>query len=253
MSTSDVTVRKSTRSRRWIPVAAGLAALLLLLAVLIYQARTPVAGGLGLGAEPGVELFVGDRLAGVGGADVRWSEIFGWSGDRPLGIVLPPGARDVPNVGNPSASDSPEWIREATAERLGGKGATIVQISAGNPPQFSYSGRHKYEKKELLLRRSDGTLDQVFCLDVEVTGLFGRRYRAIVPIRPRAPQGESAQYFSTDTGPWEPKGGRIGRRFDNGYTRMVVSWGFAAAEPPPEVAAEIFEKGLWRPSGERGR
>ncbi|MCL4195675.1 MAG: hypothetical protein KJZ87_28320 [Thermoguttaceae bacterium] len=217
-------------------VAVSLLGVLLLLVILagVRWRSIPVSGGLRMGAEPGVEIYVGHRLVGVGQAEVAWSDIFGWTGTEPLGIVLPPDARPVPSVNDPFCPSDAGWPGEATAERLAGEGATIVSVSAGNPPRFSYAERNKYERKELLLRRRDGTLDQVFCLDVELAGALGNRYRALVPIRPRAPENQAASYVgSCSSGRWEPDG----RRFDNGYARMVVCWGFELLHTPRESVA----------------
>jgi len=133
-------------------------------------------------------------------------------------------------------------LGEITAERLAGKGATIVHASNGSPVWFAYPHGHEFSTKEILLRRADGGLDQVFCLEGRLNGLFGNPQRVIVPIRVRTRRGTPDAYFTT-----ESRSTARGR-FDNVLNRVCPEWNFERTTPPPEFAEEINMQGLWRPS-----
>lgn len=220
-----------------------IAAVVSLLVLVVMAARTlrgpTVGGGVRLGTaygEPELELYVGDRLIALNQGMVAWEEILGLDGGKRTGIPLPADAPSVPDDPAQIAS-----LTQADAERLAGDGASVVSVAAGNPPWSSYHGRHEFAKKEILLRRADGTLDHLFCLDTRLTDLYGNAHRLLVPIRVRPREGSTGRLFTSEA----RSGG--GGRFDSFLHRVTPEWNFKSAEPPPELAAEIAEHGLWTP------
>ena len=230
------------RSLKGWHIAAALAvpAVLLIAAIVaVFLAGPPVQGGLRLGTavgEPDLELYVGDRLVGLNEAFVTWDDILGWDGQEPLGIVLRENALPVPKD-----QSEIESLSGADAVSLAGPGAAVVSVEAGNPMWSRYQDRHEFAKKEILLRRADGSLDQVFCLDGRLTDLHGNTRRVLVPIRVRPRNGSSATYSKSEarrTG---------GGRFSNFLHRVTPEWNFESTEPPEDLAAELEKEGLWTP------
>ena len=224
-------------------------------------ARTPVDGYLVIGTDVDdfdSEIYVGERLVGTGCATVSWAKILGFYGQKPLGIVLPDDAAwPVSRLADTKDVSLPAGPGDATAERLAGKGAAIVHFSYGSPLWSRHGHRHAFVHKEMIIRRADGTLDQVLCLDAAFTDVVGRTYRVLVPIRLRPHDlaepvtFASSGSYSTDI---ERDGDEIkswGRAEvpRNGWIhRISHEWGFKSGEAPEELAAEIREKGLWKPS-----
>jgi hypothetical protein len=236
--------------------------------------RTPVDGYLVLGShseDHDCEIYVGDRFVGVGAAKIAWSEILGWHGHEPLGIVLPKDASWPPRPtevgGNQRSSEpappavpaGPLSVGEATAERLAGNGATIVHFAGGSPIRSAYSCRHCFAHKEMLIMRGDRTLDHVFCLDAGFTDILGRTYRVLVPIRVRSPDPKHAGMF-TSSNSYCTRIERDGNKVvawghasypRNGWIhRYSHAWGFQSVDPPDEFADEIRARGLWKPENE---
>ena len=231
----------SERSLKGWHVALGLVALLVILAFTVVIISTvtgpPVLGGVQLGTgrgETDVEFYVGERLVGSSRGEilVTWDEILGFSGQEPLGILLPSTAPPVPR--DPGDIES---LSQVDAERLAGAGASVISVQAGSPI-WSGLGESVFARKEILLRRADGSLDQVFCLDTRLVGRFGQTYRLLIPIRVRPLDPSSNGWFSFDSG---------GSSYSAMSNHVVANERFVSANPPEELASEIEEKGLWTP------
>jgi hypothetical protein len=224
-------------------IVIGLGTLCALLIVLtgwaFFFGDLPLGGGVRLGTavdEPDLEIYVDDRLVGVREGFVTWREVLGMDGQEPLGILLPDDARPMPV--------EPEQIEQAVAadaELLADTGAAVLSVEMGNPMMESYSSGHDFARYEILLRRGDGRLDQVFCLEGRLRDYYGRTHRVLVPIRVRRRGGSTDSYFTSEA---RSSGGG---RFANFFHRVTPEWNFESTDPPPDVAAEIAEKGLWTP------
>jgi hypothetical protein len=222
-------------------IALGLVTMsVLLVAVVVVVSIVtgpPVLGGVQLSTgrgEPDVDFYVGDRLVGSGRGEmfVTWDEILGWNGQVPLAIVLPNTAPPVSRE-----PDAVESLSRADAERLSGPGASVISVQAGSPI-WSGLGESEFARKEILLRRVDGSLDQVFCLDARLVGRLGRTYRVLVPIRVRLRAPSSTGYFTSDSSCGS---------YSAISNRVVAVGEFESTDPPEELAAEIQERGLWQP------
>ena len=221
-----------------VAIAAVVSLLLAAVAAVGLFSDSAVGGGVRLGTaygEPDLELYVGDSMVAINEGIVSWEEILGHGGDSALGIPLP-AATPVPDDPNQIAS-----LTQDDAERLAGAGARILFVKHGNPPWLMYDGRHEFAKKEILLRRADGSLDHLFCLDGRLTDLFGNPHRVLVPIRVRARGGATGKLFTSEAG------GGAGGRFDNFLHRVTPDWNFRSTDPPAELADELAERGLWTP------
>lgn len=233
----EVTVQqRSERVVKGWHVVVGLLVLSVLLVVVIVfgslAAGPPVRGGVQLSTyvdEPEVDFHVGDRLVGTSRGEmfVTWDEILGWNGQEPLGIVLPHTAPPVPGAG------AIESLSKVHAELLAGPGATVVFVEANS---WSGLGESEFARMEILLRRADGSLDQVFCLNAQLVGHFGQTYRLLIPVRVRSRGQPSSGYFTGY--------GSGGLGFAGG---VFQEWQFESTEPPQELVAEIENNGLWTP------
>jgi len=106
--------------------------------------RTPdVGGGLTIEADPGTRIYIGEKLVGTSQVSFSWGELFG--DDRQEGL-----AEKLPD---PNAALRPELVIEPGSKILNTGGVGAVGTS-----NVSFSGNG------YLIRRPDGTLDQVFAV-----------------------------------------------------------------------------------------
>lgn len=221
----------------------GLAAMFATVSMLVFT--TPLArnelgllGGLKINAGATNVVYVGDRLVGQGEVDVPWNDLLGAAGNDALAVPL---SADVP-------APSQKTLGGVTAETLAGSGAEIVWSKHGIADVYRGGQSADYALEEVLLRRSDGTLDSVIVIDCLFSDHEGKWSRFLLPIRVRGEEDtESEEYFASVADLGGGKGGRgmiPSRRDRNTFAlRLDVVQGAL----PRDFEAEIKAGQMWRP------
>lgn len=193
------------------------------------QNELGLRGGFRVRAGPDAEIFIGDRLVGVASVDVSWDEILGADGGSPMAIPAP----------NSASAPSVSAIDPAVAEALGGPGASVLD----SKPAVSGSGSTvvMYAGHIVLLRRSDGALDQFAVWDCQIKATNGAHERFLVAIRLRYPKRPDGQPLAALIG--------VGKSEElpirGGGTWMFAD--FFEAKAPDAHKQEVNERGLWHP------
>jgi len=195
-------------------------------------------GGLKVKASSDAVIYVGERLVGQGNVDVSWNELLGAAGREPLAIALP---SDAP-------APSLQSQGGVTAEALAGQGASIEWSDNSLADVYRGEQQADYAYKVVLLRRADGTLDQVFVIDILFPNHEGKWKRLLLPIRVRSAVESESSEFARITEAGGGKGGRgmIPSRRDRNTFALTLNLAEGAA--PGEFATEIDETRMWTPT-----
>jgi hypothetical protein len=201
-----------------------------LVAVVIVLAVRPentlgLRGGLKIEAEPGTDVYIGNKYVGTGSVELTWDELLGTPDLQSLVI----------DVSGAVPSPSTDGMGAITADAIGGQGSQII---------WKQDGRTEIKPlpiacKQILLRRKNGDLDLISVIDGEFsTQAESWRRRFLVPIRLRAANDESREFLCGQTKSWNY--GPNNKSIDG----IVHS---RPTPPPDEFADEIAKKGLWTP------
>lgn len=234
--------RLSGRALLWL-LLLGLAATFSIVSLLVFT--TPLSrnelgllGGLKVRAGSDASIYVGDRLVGAGNVEVSWNELLGATGREPLAIALSGSA----------AAPSLKGMGGVTAEALAGAGATIEWADSNIADVYRGEQQADYACKVVLLRRGDGTLDQVFVMDLSFPNHEGQWRRLLLPVRVRSAAESNTGEFARVVEASGGKGGRgmIPSRRDR--NTFAISLTLAEGAAPEEFAAELAEREMWRPT-----
>jgi hypothetical protein len=225
----------SVPQRRWLGnkgllIACGVIGLVLIIAwfILTFLALRGVptlAGGVTIKANPGVKIYVGERLFANGNVSLRWDELY---------REVTPAHLATEVVGN-----------AVTAEALAGPGAQVLQQSV---PSRTSTNILDFNECEYLLRRKDGNLDQVLVLLVDLRPPHDRPRRFFVPIRARQGGRGAPVFLGRNTTLSVTSKAAFLKLFGQSPSELSVSVTIRPATPPRELAQEIKENGLWEPS-----
>lgn len=221
-------------SRVWrIAKTVGIGAVLLVTAfVVIMMVLSPrpenalgLGGSLKIEADPGVEVYIGNKHVGTGSVELTWDELLGTPELQPLATLI---SSDAP-------SPNLDGMGAITAEALGGKGSEIIwkeNAHSTNSPSLAIVS------KQILLRRSNGDLDLISVIDGELTARtkLGRRF--LIPVRLRSTKDESVEFVCAKAVSWT---------FHPDIDWVVGIAHSRPTPPPDEVADEIGKRGLWKP------
>lgn len=103
-------------------MGVGLAAVVVAVVAVAVSLTTRPNNKLGLGgslkieADPGVEVYIGNKHVGTGRLELTWDELLGTPEHRPLATLI---YHDAP-------VPSEESVGAITAEGLGGEGSQII-------------------------------------------------------------------------------------------------------------------------------
>jgi len=221
-------------SRGWrIAKIVGVGAVLLVTAfVVIMMVLYPrpenalgLGGSLKIEADPGIEVYIGNTHVGTGSVELTWDELLGTPELQPLAVPI---NHDAP-------SPSMEGMGAVTAEALAGEGSEIIwkeNAFSTNSPSIAIVS------KQILLRRSNGDIDLISVIEVELTARteLGRRF--IIPVRLRSTKDDEFVCAKATHWTFHPD------------IKWIIGNAHSSPTPPPEeFAEEIAKKGLWKPKG----
>jgi hypothetical protein len=187
-----------------------------------------VSGGITVQAPPGTRLFLGDHACGTGTIHLSWRDLLARDSEE-LGLL------DV----DPTAPLTPELV--------GGPGARSLQM--GSMGGGGVSGAN-VASQEFLLRRADGSLDQVIAILVSCQPPRGRPRNLLLPLRMRAAPGSPPFYITGQGSSFSASSTPVFfKLFGRSPQRWDINWQFTAGTPPAEFAREVNEKGMWEPPG----
>jgi hypothetical protein len=194
--------------------------------------RTPdVGGGLIIVADPGTRIYFGDKLMGTTQVSFSWNKLFGDESHEAL-------AEKLPRRGNPNRNTH-DLVLGAGDKNLHSGGYAIVGTENVQAASIEY-----------LIRRSDGTLDQLFAYNLTWAPPNQPSSRYLLQVRLRKGNGTSTGYYNSDTtGTSESSSPEYMRLFGVSPHETVAVSEFTTKNPPPELAEEIKTKGLWEPNG----
>jgi hypothetical protein len=240
----DDTPRPARRGRRYLLTGLAVVWMLFCAAGIVQILRGnrsgPFEGGLTIQAGPGERIYIGDKLVGTTNAYVSWQDLFGW-GDSP-----------------PLASAFDFGTTRLTAEQLGEPGAVFIfdaSQGSGSTASGGAGGLLSYQTRnsEALLRRADGSLDLVTCLQGEYTSgrqsAYDEKRGFLVPIRIRGvpatvsrySQGGLSSGVSFSSGPFGTRSHwQLTMQFTSG-----ASPGFGMLTP--QVIQEMKANEFWEP------
>ena len=222
--------------RRWLGskgllIACGVIGLVLIIAwfVLTFLAlrRVPaLAGGVSIKANPGVRIYVGERLFANGNVSLTWDELMREDAAERLATEV--------------EGDT------VTAEAVAGAGAQLLQrtMAAGGSTNIVHSNVLQY-----LLRRPDGKLDHLLVIQIDLQTPHDPPRRLFVPVRARQSKSGSAVFLGGNNRFTVTSRAAFLRLFGQSPSELNVSVTFNPTTPPREFAQEIKEKGLWEPAG----
>jgi hypothetical protein len=233
-------------SKRWryIIGAAGLTGIIGCTGAMVHILHSsrpePFGGGLVIHVDPGVRVYVGDKLVSTGPTFVPWKVVFGWGNEPAL------------------AAEGDFAAGSVSADALGGPGAVFVQEQGPSGGQGSSTGAgvltFETYKEDTLVRRSDDALDLVTCVSGAWNEAGQPKHGFLVPIRVRGIANPAARYcMSSMSASITSSGGPFGSR--------SCSWTLTLQLPPqptpapnlghlPEnIRRAIEEKEFWEPAG----
>ncbi|MGE0375172.1 MAG: hypothetical protein AB7Q45_07115 [Planctomycetaceae bacterium] len=202
---------------------AALGAAVMVLAVR-PENKLGLRGGLKIEADPGVDVYIGNKYVGTGSVELTWDELLGTPALQPLATAI---FSVVP-------SPSTDGMGAITAEAIGGQGSQIIWKQSG----MTSITPLPIACKQILLRRQNGDLDLISVIEGEFATHTASRNRFLVPIRLRAANDESSEFVCGQAESW--KFGPNNKSIDG----IVHS---RPTPPPDEFADEIATKGLWIP------
>jgi hypothetical protein len=214
-------------------VLAGIGLLFILLVLvwswLLYRGMKDVpdvGGSLEIQVEPGMRVFLGDRLMGSGGFRLGLADLLkGGEGSPAVELPLTGGPLDAEFLSGPGA-------RSLKTNSLG-KGST---------------GNLAVENDERFLRRADGTLDQVFAIVLDLNPPGQNRRRLFLPLRVRAPDGQPPVYITTGgSGFSSTNGPAFVKFFGKSPQEWTVVLQFRTGVPPQEFGDDYKNGKLWEP------
>jgi hypothetical protein len=187
-------------------------------------------GSIDFKAVPGTRIYIGDKLVGHDAVSFTYYKLFTNKNRKPQAI----------EVTNSRVFELTEYLGPGTellnSESIGGVGSALLHTSG----------------KNLLTRRSDGSLDQVFVFILDWTPPNEPARRFLLPVRLRQGEGHSSSFFMqaamgvTATGnPTYMKW--LGRPDQSSETTID----FIISPPPRKFAKEIETDGLWEPSEDK--
>jgi hypothetical protein len=233
-NSSEPEPRPAEKSRtKYILIAGAVLAVALGVAwlCLVYVGSGKVAdlgGGLAIQADPDARIVIGARPLGPAQAYVSWSDLLADRDANPMAIERGP-------------ADGP-----ITAETLAGSGAKVLHTSSGGG---GGTNNLNVDSAEWLLRRPDGTLDQLWTITLDWTAASGKLRRILVPVRIRAAKGAPPAYYVNNGSSSSVSSGlALLKFFGRPPTTADESWRFTAGNPPADLEQEIITKGLWEPA-----
>jgi hypothetical protein len=185
-----------------------------------------VGGGLTLEADPDTRIYIGDKFVGTEQVSFTWTKLLGDEGHPPVAVELP----------YPSGT--------ASAETISGPGAKTLVSEGGSSTGLMQA---RVSSERFLIRRADGTLDQVFAiiLDCDLDRPPARRY--LVPIRLRRGTPASVYFSEGGLSTSASSGPGFMKAFGRSPAEIKINRKFVPTAPPGQFAEEIKTKGLWEP------
>jgi hypothetical protein len=225
------------RKAVWIAAAIAFCLLVLGLGVFTYlgMKRIPeIGGGITIEADPDTRIYMGDKLVGTTQVSFSWEELFGDSQHKPMAVELPfPAGAVTPElVSGPGAV-----VLESQALGGGGTGINALTMMASGD--------------RYLIRRADGSLDQVMAIVIDWTPPNGPPGRYLLPVRLRnGPRASNLYYNPTGSATAASGGPPFMKAFGRSPIEIKKSYKFSAGNQPGQFAEEVKTKGLWEPGGE---
>ena len=253
----EIEERRFRKKRRWI---IGAVALLVLGTVLIINSGwnpiPDVGGGLIIEADPDTRIYVGDKLVGTTSVTFSWRELFG--DERDEGWQTSSGVINSHKGGKLFGHERDSGIaieisdpaQGVTPEMLSGPGATKLS----EPTGMATTGMPNVQviqQRTHLIRRADGSLDEVLALVLVWSPPDRPSARYLLPVRLRKGQVPSTVHFDSASGQIIASSYPGIWRFFGRGNEAKTKYSFTAKSPPPQFAEEIRTKGLWEPTGEK--
>jgi hypothetical protein len=225
------------RKTTWIIAAIVFGLLVLGLGVFTYvgMKRIPdIGGGITIEADPDTRIYMGDKLVGTTQVSFSWEELFGDTQHQPMAVELPfPAGAVTPElVSGPGAV-----VLESQALGGGGTGINALTMMASGD--------------RYLVRRADGSLDQVMAIIIDWTPPNEPPRHYLLPVRVRKGTGDATVYYNPSGSGSSASGGPpFIKAFGRSPIEIKKSCRFSAGTPPGQFAEEIKTKGLWEPGNE---
>jgi hypothetical protein len=189
-----------------------------------------IGGGVTIEADPDTRIYIGDKFVGTTQVSLTWEEIFGDEKHEAVAVEQPMGDPVMPDtLGGPGCT-----ILEQQSIGGGGSGVTGLMVSgSGNT---------------YLLRRADGSLDEMTAIIIDWTQANYPPRRFMLPVRLRKGQGGLTVYFNqSGTGSSTRGGSGVAKIFGQSPIEVKKTYRFSAGPPPVKYAEEIKSKGFWEP------
>ncbi len=190
-----------------------------------------VDGSVLIQAEPGMRVFVGDRLMGTGEVRLKWPELLS------------------EEAGVSPATELPLTADLLTPETLGEPGSSgiINPFCSSKTVKVPLGGGDlSASSEEWLLRRPDGMLDQVYAIVLDWNPPFEEHRRLLVPVRVRRPAAEPPAFiFGLGGGiGYSSHGGFLSKLFGKAPTEWTMSLDFHAGNLPRGLVEDYKRKGI---------
>jgi len=130
-------------------------------------------GSIDFKAVPGTRIYIGDKLVGRDAVSFTYYELFRSKNPKPLPI-------EVTNSGVIELAEFLGPGEVLNSESIGGVGSALLHTSG----------------KDILTRRSDGSLEQVFLFLLEWTPPNEPARRYLLPVRLRKGESRSTDFFA---------------------------------------------------------
>jgi hypothetical protein len=191
-----------------------------------------IGGGLTIEADPDARIYIGDKLVGTTQVTFTWGELFGDERHMPIAVELsfPAGAVTPELVSGPGA-----MVLESQALGGGGTGINALMMMASGD--------------RYLIRRANGSLDQVMAIMIDWTPTNEQPHRYLLPVRLRNGPRASNVYYTPSSGTSASGGPGFMKAFGRSPVEIKKSYKFSAGTQPGQFAEEIRTKGLWEPGG----
>ena len=230
-------IRRVNATRLVVAICLATFTLLALSAWLSLRSKNAlgIRGAVDIHVAPDIEVYVGDRLVGLGPVELTWDDLLGSRQNSPL-VVPVSGSSQTAEIGE---------ILELNIARLAGEGARIVWSRGGMSGSSGVPEPFTFAWNQVLVRRANNQLDLITVLDGRFHPRSGSPMRFLLPIRLGA---DSADLF------FDPGVGGVYSRRALPGTRIGSALRLSlrvVTEPGPEqFANELEDRGLWKPESE---
>jgi hypothetical protein len=221
-----------SRTTTWVMVASCFFLLMILgLSSITYghvRKISDIGGAFTIKAHPDAKIYIGDEQVGTGQVAYSWVQLLGDEKNEPVAI------------------EQHDLKAAVTPEFLAGPGAEVLKVERMNAADANYTFM-TISDKSFLIRRADGSLDQIIVLVFDWKPVNQSARRFILPVRIR----KTSFFYSNGGGSSTFVAGNLLDKMI-GRPRVNISDDciFSSDPPPVKFAEEIKAKGLWEPGHE---